>query len=635
MSTSILPPLDPHHVYTLTFEKLNSWITMSSSSPECVHRKTILENISGEVSPGRIIALMGASGSGKTSLLSLLGGRTPPNIEIEGKITINGKLPYTSEIRKRFGFVLQDDLFYDTLTVRETLLYAALLRLPEDMCRQEKENRVDVLMKTLGIEKSQDTIIGGFMRRGISGGERKRVSVAHELIINPSILFLDEPTSGLDSSSAHNLVVLLKDIASSGRAIMTTIHQPSSRLYNQLDQVMLLHEGKVAYQGNALDAENWFASHGLPLSHGTNLADHIIDCVTLSPADRVRDIIEACYNVHALPCMRSQENEGDETCIHIDEQSSGNNTHRRHHVSLQKLQCFVRDVFGPSEKSIGTRLYHTIIMTHKLMRVKRFESFSLDQWFLVFAISVITGLLWFQKGKQNDLMSALDMTGLVFFLILFPAFRSLFSALFCYSGDYRILVKEKPCNMYSMSIYYWARSLSDLPLDVSMPTLLVIIVYWLGYLKATAGAFFATWTSILLVLFVAQAWGLWIGGLTMEPRKAQTVSTIIILTFLLVGGFYVKDVPVWIGWIKYFSFIYWGNNLITKIQFSDVHIEACDGSSCSIIPQDELQERLNILVDPNARQWPEVIILIAMFIGLRILAYVTLEWQTFSSFQSL
>jgi len=154
-------------------------------------------------------------------------------------------------------------------------------------------------------------------------------------------------------------------------------------------------------------------------------------------------------------------------------------------------------------------------------------------------------------------------------------------------------------------------------------------------MKATAGAFFATWTSILLVLFVAQAWGLWIGGLTMEPRKAQTVSTIIILTFLLVGGFYVKDVPVWIGWIKYFSFIYWGNNLVTKIQFSDAHIEACDGRSCSIIPQAQLQERLNILVDPNARQWPEVIILIAMSIGLRILAYVTLEWQTFSSFQSL
>ena len=595
----------------------------------------ILENINGEVKPRHILALMGASGSGKTSLLSLLGGRTPPNIEIKGKIMINRELPYTSKIRKRIGFVLQDDLFYDTLTVKETLFYAALLRLPEDMSKQEKKTRINVLMETLGIAKSKDTIIGGFMRRGISGGERKRVSVAHELIINPSILFLDEPTSGLDSSSAYNLMILLKDIASSGRAVMTTIHQPSSRLYNQLDQVMLLHEGKVAYHGNALEAESWFASHGLPLPHGTNLADHIIDCVTLSPVHKVHDIIQVCYNMHAQKYMHVQEN--DAINVHIGEEST--ESPPRTLVTqkyVKRIKCFMRDVFGPSEKSWWTRALHTFIMTHKLMRVKRFESFSLDQWFLVFAISVITGLLWFQKGKQNDLMSSLDMIGLIFFLILFPSFRALFSALFCYPGDYRILVKEKPSNMYSMSIYYWARSLSDLPLDISMPSLLVIIVYWLGYLKATASAFFATWTSILLVLFVAQAWGLWIGGLTMEPRKAQTVSTIIILTFLLVGGFYVKNVPVWIGWIKYFSFIYWGNNLITKIQFSDARIEACDGrTSCSVIPQDELQDRLNILADPNARQWPEVVILIAMFIGLRTFAYFTLEWQTFSSFQSL
>jgi ABC-type multidrug transport system ATPase subunit len=138
-----------------------------------------------------------------------------------------------------------------SLTVWETLGYAAALRLPRGMSAAQRAERVEAVLLALGLSKCRHTIIGGFFRRGISGGERKRVSIGHELLINPAILMLDEPTSGLDSTTALHLLVTLRQLALGGRAIATTIHQPSSRLYQQLDKLMLLAEGHVMYYGKA------------------------------------------------------------------------------------------------------------------------------------------------------------------------------------------------------------------------------------------------------------------------------------------------------------------------------------------------------------------------------------------------
>jgi energy-coupling factor transporter ATP-binding protein EcfA2 len=161
--------------------------------------------------------------------------------------------------------------------VHETLYFAAMLRLPSHMTRAQKLDRVDGVIASLGLRRCRDTIIGGFFRRGVSGGERKRVSVGHELLVNPSLLLLDEPTSGLDSTTAMHLLRLLSRLAGGGRAVVTTIHQPSSRLYHQLDKVLLLSQGRAAYYGAAAAAGEWCAQLGHPVPFGTNLADWLLD----------------------------------------------------------------------------------------------------------------------------------------------------------------------------------------------------------------------------------------------------------------------------------------------------------------------------------------------------------------------
>jgi ABC-type multidrug transport system ATPase subunit len=144
-------------------------------------------------------------------------------------------------------------------------------------CRQGKQLRVDAVIAELGLEKCRNTLIGSPQRRGVSGGERKRVSVGHELVIDPSVLLLDEPTSGLDSTTAMHLLNAIRGLASGGRTIVTSIHQPSSRLFQQLDLVLLLADGHVIYSGLRSAVTDWFGIMGLTLLCEVNVADFILD----------------------------------------------------------------------------------------------------------------------------------------------------------------------------------------------------------------------------------------------------------------------------------------------------------------------------------------------------------------------
>ncbi|PNX85781.1 ABC transporter G family member 22-like protein, partial [Trifolium pratense] len=177
----------------------------------------------------------------------------------------------------RIGFVTQDDVLFPHLTVKETLTYAARLRLPKTFTKEQKEKRALDVIYELGLERCQDTMIGGSFVRGISGGERKRVCIGNEIIINPSILFLDEPTSGLDSTTALKIVQMLQDIAEAGKTVVTTIHQPSSRLFHKFDKLILLGKGSLLYFGKASEAMNYFQSIGCTPLISMNPAEFLLD----------------------------------------------------------------------------------------------------------------------------------------------------------------------------------------------------------------------------------------------------------------------------------------------------------------------------------------------------------------------
>jgi ABC-type multidrug transport system ATPase subunit/ABC-type multidrug transport system permease subunit len=241
--------------------------------------KQILTGIQGTAHPGEITAIMGASGAGKTTFLDIL-ARKNKRGQVGGSYYVNGEKVSDTDYKSAVGFVDQEDTMLSTLTVHETILTSALLRLPRDMTRSAKEQRVFEVEKQLGIYHIRESLIGSEegKGRGISGGEKRRVSIACELVTSPSILFLDEPTSGLDAYNAYNVIECLVTLAKTyKRTVIFTIHQPRSNIVALFDRLILLAQGKTVYSGPLAQCQDYFDHIGYSCPPGFNIADYLVD----------------------------------------------------------------------------------------------------------------------------------------------------------------------------------------------------------------------------------------------------------------------------------------------------------------------------------------------------------------------
>ena len=240
--------------------------------------KQILSGISGAVHPGELLAIMGASGAGKTTFLDIIARKNKVGV-VGGEIYLNGEKVLDDEFRSVIGFVDQEDAMLPTLTVHETILDSALLRLPKELSRSAKEQKVEDVERQLGIYHIRHQKIGSEETgRGISGGEKRRVGIACELVTSPSILFLDEPTSGLDSFNAFNVIECLVDLVKTyQRTVVFTIHQPRSNIVALFDQLILLGKGQTVYSGPFESCQAYFDDIGYSCPPGFNIADYLVD----------------------------------------------------------------------------------------------------------------------------------------------------------------------------------------------------------------------------------------------------------------------------------------------------------------------------------------------------------------------
>lgn len=287
--------------------------------------KQILSGISGAVHPGELMAIMGASGAGKTTFLDILARKNKVGVT-DGSFYLNGEKIRDDEFKSVIGFVDQDDTLLPTLTVHETILDSALLRLPREMSRASKEQKVEDVERQLGIYHIRNQKIGSEeTSRGISGGEKRRVGIACELVTSPSILFLDEPTSGLDAFNAFNVVECLVNLVKNyNRTVVVTIHQPRSNIVALFDQLVLLAKGRTVYSGPFENCQAYFDNIGYTCPPGFNIADYLIDLTmhasaastidedsSLFARDGLRTSASSAIAVKSIPSISTSEVERD------------------------------------------------------------------------------------------------------------------------------------------------------------------------------------------------------------------------------------------------------------------------------------------------------------------------------------
>ncbi|TXG58095.1 hypothetical protein EZV62_015924 [Acer yangbiense] len=569
--------------------------------------KDILNGITGSVNPGEVLALMGPSGSGKTTLLNLLGGRImQPNVG--GSITYNDQ-PYLKSLKSKIGFVTQDDVLFPHLTVKETLTYAALLRLPKTLTKQQKEKKAIDVIYELGLERCQDTMIGGSFVRGVSGGERKRVCIGNEIIINPSLLFLDEPTSGLDSTTALRTVQMLQDIAEGGKTVITTIHQPSSRLFHRFDKLILLGKGSLLYFGKASEAMIYFQSIGCsPL-------------IAMNPAEFLLDLANGNINDVSVPSelqdkvqMENSENEPrngkpspaivHEYLVEAYETRVAEKEKKKLMVPIPLDEEIKAKVSCPKRQWGASWWEQYTILFCRGIKERRHEYFGWLRITQVLSTAIILGLLWWQSDSKSP-KGLQDQAGLLFFIAVFWGFFPVFTAIFAFPQERAMLSKERAADMYRLSAYFLARTTSDLPLDLILPVLFLLVVYFMAGLRLSAAPFFLSMLIVFLSIVAAQGLGLAIGATLMDLKKATTLASVTVMTFMLAGGYFVKGVPVFISWIRYLSFNYHTYKLLLKVQYEH------------ITPMVNGMRTDSGLAEVGA--------LVAMVFGYRLLAYLSLR----------
>ena len=515
--------------------------------------RQILFSVTGVVNPGEVVAIMGPSGSGKTTLISLFAGRN--KARHTGDILYNKThKPTEKAFKRRLGYVSQEDVMFEGLTVTETLYYTAVLRLPRAMTKKEKLERVKIICECLGITRVKDSIIGGFRigRRGVSGGEKKRVAIGQELLYNPSVILLDEPTSGLDSTTALNLIHTLQTLAQVGnRTIVTTIHQPSSRIYQMLDKLLLMGQGHMLFYGDASAATDYFKTVGYAMPYGMNPADYFLD-IASGWSGELKDSNHIHSSDPELKALLKaiEEKPYDE----LSQKCTKNPIEASMEGSEEK---------GSGEENAPGATFSTqiYVIAIRSLKDRRFEKFSVDTMFTMSFVSILCGFLWFQAGTTKNTSTtegALDVTGVLFFMLTYLSFSLLFTSIFTFPSEKTMLMKERASGMYCVSAFFFGRTMADLPLDTALPILVSTGIYVMVGLKGTIGAYLISMVIVLLVCFTAASLGLFLGAWFLNLKRAQSGATVLMLTIMLTGGFFVRSVPSWMAWTKYISYIMYG-----------------------------------------------------------------------------
>ncbi|KAA8495119.1 Brefeldin A resistance protein [Porphyridium purpureum] len=507
--------------------------------------KQLLDKIDGFCRPGRMIALMGSSGAGKTTLMDVVAKRKTLGV-IEGDILIN-HAPQDDFFPRYTGYVEQMDVHYGKMTVRESLEFSARLRLPERVPEEEKQAIVEQTLDVLLLRDRQDERVGTPGVDGLPAEARKRLTMGVELVARPSILFLDEPTSGLDSRAALLCTQVMRNIANLGCSVICTIHQPSIEIFNQFDELLLLQRGgQTVYFGelgeNSQTLVDYFTRNGAePMEPGQNPADYMLLQIGAGLGRKKVDQ----QNWHEV-WKSSPE------CAEI-----ARLTHEPEGGLVPKdVQPFTFSGFRASSR--GYQLKH-VLKRLVIMRARSPE-YILVRFIVCFFQAVLLGFLFFQL---DDDQTGVSLMPAALFMSALAGSMQIANVIGPIVNGRPVYYRELAAGMYGVSAAWLSNVLAEIPSAILAALLFQSIFYWtIGFRASTYGYFFlANEFFMLWCIAIGQA----VAVLAPNFAVAQAFPPLINTIGNCLAGFLIqkREIPGWWIWVYYINpFAYYLNGIL-------------------------------------------------------------------------
>ncbi|KAM6177484.1 broad substrate specificity ATP-binding cassette transporter ABCG2-like [Erethizon dorsatum] len=537
--------------------------------------KEILSNISGIMEPG-LNAIMGPAGAGKSVLLDVLAARKDPH-GLSGDVLINGA-PHPADFKCHSGYVAQDHVMMSTLTVRENLQFSAALRLPMTMTNLDKEKRINKVIEDLGLDKVADSKVGG-----LSGAERKRTSIAMELITDPSILFLDEPTNGLDSSTAHAVLLLLKRLSRQGRTIIFSIHQPRYSIFKMFDSLTLLASGKLMFHGPAQEAVQYFASAGYCSEPYNNPAEFFLDII-----NGVSSALGLSREEDCEASRTEDPSNSDKPVIEkLAEYYADSSFYRETKAELEPLSGSLKKrSFGFKEVTYATSFFHQLrwIAWRSFKNLLGNPQASVAQIIVIIVMGLVIGAIFLVlKSDCNEIQ---NRALVLFMLTVYECFSNK-SAGEIFVVEKQLFIHEYISGYYRLSSYYLGKLLSELLPRRLLPSILfTCIPYFMLGSKPVLEAFLIMTFTLMMVRYSASSLALAIA----VGQNGVSITTLLMniyflfMMIFLAMSLYFETMAPQLLWLQYLSIPHYGFMALQHNEFLGqiycAGLNATESSSC-------------------------------------------------------